>query len=276
MISKEFEAFLEYIIVTKALSKNTIKAYESDLKQMEEKAKKPLIELDNAEVLKLLLHVDNKHSLNRKLSTLNAFFNFCHKSHFSEDKLSFRLSKVPSKLPQFLEYKEVQNGLSLIDKEKVIGLRDYALILMLYATGMRISEMLALKLDDIESGWIRVREAKGDKERMIPVAPQALDAMDNYINALAVDRDRIWLNYQNKPLSRISAFKICKKYLNVSPHVLRHSYATALIVGGADLRVVQELLGHASLLTTQIYTHIQKQNLAQTMEQCHPMAQGQT
>ncbi len=272
MISKEFEAFLEYIIVTKALSKNTVKAYESDLKQIELLAKKPLIELDSSEVLKLLLHVENKYSLNRKLSTLNAFFNFCYKSHFNEDKLHFRLSKIPSKLPNFLEYEEVKSALSCIDTSNSLGLRDYALILMLYATGMRISEMLALRLDDINEGWIRVREAKGDKERMIPVATQALVALDKYLNSLHVSRDAIWLNYKYNTLSRISAFKICKKYLNVSPHVLRHSYATSLIIGGADLRVVQELLGHSSLLSTQIYTHIQKQNLAETMKKCHPMS----
>ena len=275
MISNEVEAFLEYVVVTKALSHNTIKAYESDLRQLESDAKKPLIELGSDDVLKLLLHVNNKYSLNRKLSTINAFFSFCYKSHFMGDKRHFRLSKLPSKLPVFLEYDEIQKGLDRIDTSSTLGKRDYALIMMLYATGMRISEMLDLRRDDIEEGWIRVRHGKGDKERYIPVAASALASLESYLDAQSFSKEHIWLNYQQKPLSRISAFKITKKYLNVSPHVLRHSYATALIVGGADLRVVQELLGHASLLTTQIYTHIQKQNLADTIASCHPIAQGE-
>lgn len=107
---------------------------------------------------------------------------------------------------------------------------------------------------------------------MIPIAQNALIQLKKYLSEVPFDKEQIWLNYKGQPLSRISAFKITQKYLGVSPHVLRHSYATALIIGGADLRVVQELLGHASLLTTQVYTHIQKQNLQETVLKHHPMA----
>ena len=101
----------------------------------------------------------------------------------------------------------------------------------------------------------------------------AKDAIDEYLNASGFEKEYVWCNYQGTKLSRISAYKITQKYLGVSPHVLRHSYATSLIRGGADLRVVQELLGHASLMSTQIYTHIQKQDLKDTVEVSHPMAQ---
>jgi integrase/recombinase XerD len=129
-----------------------------------------------------------------------------------------------------------------------------------------------MRLEDIEGNWLRVRHGKGDKERLIPIAKEALVLLHSYLSSVPFDTQQIWLNYTGKPLSRISAFKITQKYLGVSPHVLRHSYATALILGGADLRVVQELLGHASLLTTQVYTHIQKQNLQETVLKHHPMA----
>ncbi len=126
--------------------------------------------------------------------------------------------------------------------------------------------------EDIEGEWLRIRHAKGEKERIVPIAPIAKRAIDSYIGELKKQKEFVWCNYKGDKLSRISAYKITRKYLGVSPHVLRHSYATSLIAGGADLRVVQELLGHSSLLTTQIYTHIQKHDLKETVEVCHPMA----
>ncbi len=142
----------------------------------------------------------------------------------------------------------------------------------MFASGARISECLALRKEDIEDGWLHIRHAKGEKERIVPVAKVAVDAIKIYLNKRESDNEYVWCNYRGESLSRITAYKITQKYLQVSPHVLRHSYATALISGGADLRVVQELLGHASLMTTQIYTHIQKQDLKETVEVCHPLA----
>ena len=271
-MSNALEAFLEYITVTKALSKKTIESYKNDLLIIEQTAKRSLLELGTKEILNLLMVYDNKRTLNRKLSSVNAFFDFCYKSQFTDEKAHNRLSKVPKTLPKFLSFKEVQAGLALIDRTTWIGQRDYALILFLYASGTRISECLAMSRDDIEGEWLHVRHAKGDKERMVPLAEVALQAIQVYLHTAPFDKEKIWLNYQGKVLSRISAFKITQKYLGVSPHVLRHSYATSLILGGADLRVVQELLGHSSLLTTQIYTHIQKQNLQKTVNACHPLA----
>ena len=271
-MSNELEAFLEYIIVTKALSRRSVEAYKNDLTHIEDLLKKSLINLDSNEVLNLLTLYTNKRTLNRKLSAVNAFFAFCYKSRFADEKNRFKLSKVPKTLPKFLSFIDVKNGLSLIDRSTWIGMRDYALILFLYASGTRISECLALGREDIEGEWLHVRHTKGDKERIVPIATIALQAMKEYLKESPYEKDDIWLNYQGKPLSRISAYKITQRYLGVSPHVLRHSYATSLIIGGADLRVVQELLGHASLLTTQIYTHIQKQNLRDTVRICHPLA----
>ena len=274
-MSNELEAFIEYISVIKALSKKSVEAYQSDLEALEKALDKPLIELDSTSLFGALSIYKNKRTLNRKLSSVNAFFDFCYKNQFSQEKTKLKFSKIPKLLPKFLPYKEIQNALSQIDKSTLIGLRDYALILFLYASGARISECLALRREDIEGEWLHIRHAKGEKERMVPIAKVAILAVDSYLNEMKKNNGHVWCNYKGGKLSRISAYKITQKYMGVSPHVLRHSYATSLISGGADLRVVQELLGHASLLTTQIYTHIQRQDLKETVEVCHPMAKEQ-
>jgi len=271
-LSNELEAFLEYITVTKALSKKSIEAYKSDLLSIENELNKSLIYLDSKTLLTLLGKYENKRTLNRKLSSVNAFFDFCYKNQYKEQQNKLKFAKIPKLLPKFLSYKEIKNSIELIDKSSVVGLRDYALILFLYASGTRISECLSLTREDIEGEWLHVRHAKGEKERIVPIAKSAINAVNRYLDASKFDNDFIWLNYKGNQLSRISAYKITQKYLGVSPHVLRHSYATSLITGGADLRVVQELLGHSSLLTTQIYTHIQREDLKETVEVCHPMA----
>jgi len=270
MMSGPLEAFIEYITVTRALSARTVEAYKNDLLQIETAASVPLIELETGEVLKLLGGIENKRTLNRKLSSLNAFFAFCHSRRFLDEAERFSLAKIPKNLPKFLSYEAIEAGMAVIGTEKWTELRDRALIMFLYATGVRISEALAVERSDFEGEWLRVRHGKGEKERLVPIADSAKRTIERYLDAVPFEKERLWLNYRGTPLSRISAYKITRKYLDVSPHVLRHSYATALIIGGADLRVVQELLGHASLLTTQIYTHVQKQNLKQTVLAYHP------
>ena len=264
-------AFEEYLSVTKALDTLTISSYISDLTQLEESSKKTLTKLDTSDILKYLSTFENKRTLNRKLSSINAFFHFCHKQNFTHEKIKIPMAKVPKDLPKYMNSEEILNGLKGIDRSSLIGLRDYTLILFLYASGCRISEALSVQRSDIVDGWLKIRFAKGEKERIVPLAPIAVEALELYLQEQDVASSYIWLNYRGDVLSRISAYKIVKKYLGVSPHVLRHSFASSLIMGGADLRVVQELLGHSSLETTQIYTHIQKQNLADTMNSYHPL-----
>ena len=272
-MSSGVDAFLEYITIIKALSPKTIEAYRHDLGEIEKITGKPLLELESSSLFKALSFTANKRTLNRKLSALNSFLDFCHRSQFDSNLSKFTLSKVPKTLPHYLPYESIMSALEGVDRSDWLGLRDYALILFLYATGTRISECLNAQEDDIEGEWLRVRHAKGEKERYIPIAQEALQALRVYQDACPSIKQRsLWLNYRYEPLSRVSAFKITQKYLGVSPHALRHSYATGLILGGADLRVVQELLGHSSLLTTQIYTHVQKHNLQQTVLEHHPMA----
>ena len=270
-ISNLLVAFEEYLSVTKALDTQTVSSYISDLTQLEELTQKTLTKLDTTDVLKFLATFDNKRTLNRKLSSINAFFHFCHIQDFTHEKIKIPMAKVPKNLPKYVSNEEILDSINLIDRSTVMGLRDYALILFLYASGCRISEALLVQRADIVDGWLKIRFAKGEKERVVPLAPVATQAMELYLSEQTLSSPYIWLNYRGEPLSRISAYKIVKKYLGVSPHVLRHSFASSLIIGGADLRVVQELLGHSSLETTQIYTHIQKQNLADTMHRYHPL-----
>ena len=271
-MSNELEAFLEYISINKALSKKSVEAYKSDLEHIEEYLNSSLINLDSAKLFDALSIYKNKRTLNRKLSSINSFFDFCYKQNFSDEHSKLKFAKIPKLLPKFLEYQDIKNALELIDRTTWIGKRDYALILFLFASGARISEALELSVGDIDGEWLHIRHAKGEKERIVPLAKVAINAIKEYLLALEFENDFIWCNYKGTKLSRISAYKITQKYLGVSPHVLRHSYATSLIRGGADLRVVQELLGHASLMTTQIYTHIQKQDLKDTIEICHPVS----
>jgi len=265
-------AFEEYLSVTKALDELTVSSYLGDLKQLAERVKKPLTKLETTDILSFLSTFENKRTLNRKLSSINTFFAFCHHLSFTHEKINIPMAKVPKNLPKYLSPEEIMAGLGLIDRSTLQGLRDYALILFLYASGCRVSEALNAQRSDVLEGWLKIRFAKGEKERVVPLAPVAVEALEIYLEKQTMASSYLWLNYRGEQLSRISAYKIVKKYLGVSPHVLRHSFASSLIIGGADLRVVQELLGHSSLETTQIYTHIQKQNLQDTMRSYHPLS----
>jgi len=272
-LSKELEAFLEYLLINKGVSKNTFSSYRSDLIAYEKFLEKDLIKISNEDVMKYLSTIENKRTLNRKLSSINAFFDFAYKQQWSDEKLKLKQAKIPKSLPKFLSKEVILDSVSFINikENSWLDLRDKALILTLYATGLRVSEAMNLKKIDINDGWVKVEMAKGEKQRLVPIAQIAVDAINDYLHKRAVVSDYIFVNSKGGKLSRISAFNITKKYLNVSPHTLRHSFATALVLGGADLRVVQELLGHSSLITTQIYTHIQKENLKETILKYHPL-----
>jgi len=270
-LSRYLEAFLEYLLINKGVSKNTYESYKRDLVQFEEFLKKPIIDATTEDIISFLSTIDNKRSLNRKLSSINSFFEYAYKYGISENKPKVKQAKIPKTLPKFLTKEEIINAVNNIEVKTWRDLRDKALILFLYATGTRISEALNVKISDIEDGWVKIEMAKGEKQRVVPIAKVALDAINEYLYKRNCSNEYIFVNKNCEKLSRISAFNITKKYLNVSPHVLRHSFATALVLGGADLRVVQELLGHASLNTTQIYTHIQKENLKDTVLKYHPL-----
>ena len=272
MSSDLIEAFREYLVVNRALSKNTIESYITDITQFKEFVKKDLLSVDTIDFIEFLKNFKNRRTQNRKLASLNAFYKFCKELEFGEVKIKVASAKIPKTLPFFLEYEKIIEDIKKIETKSWIDLRDKAIILFLYATGVRVSELISLQKEDIKDNWLRVRFAKGQKERVVPIAPVALKALKEYLAARNDNSPYLFINYKKEAISRVSIFKITKKYLNVSPHILRHSYATSLILGGADLRVVQELLGHSSLVTTQIYTHIQKNHLQETINTYHPLS----
>jgi len=268
------EAFKEYLTINRALGSNTIEAYINDITQFQDFYKKELLKADTNDILNFLKNFSNSRTLNRKLASINAFYNFCSELEFANVDIKLKSSKIPKSLPKFLSYEQITQATKSIKIKSWLDLRDRAIILFLYASGVRVSEAISANRQDINNGWLKVRFAKGEKERLVPVAKVAIDAINEYLQAREDSLPELFLNYKKEPLSRVSVFKITKKYLGVSPHVLRHSYASSLILGGADLRVVQELLGHSSLLTTQIYTHIQKPHLKDTVNQYHPLAKS--
>jgi integrase/recombinase XerD len=271
-MSPILEAFSEYISITKSLNPSTVQCYLSDLEAFESSLSKGIIQSDTSDVVAFLASFGNKRTLNRKLSAVNSFFHFCAQEDFIQRFPKIKQAKIPKNLPKFLDYACLTHSIACIDTSNWIGTRDKALILFLYATGVRISEAIKATKNDICEGWLRVRMGKGDKERLVPVAKQALDWLQYSFLKRPKFSEYLFLNYRGIPLSRVYAYKIIQKHLGVSPHVLRHSFATSMILGGADLRVVQELLGHASITTTQIYTHIQRQDLQDTILTHHPLA----
>lgn len=270
--SRLIEAYKEYLLVIRNLSKNSIDAYISDLCEFSNFIDKDFLNVDTDDLLKYLSSIKNNRSQNRKASSINLFYDFCLEKYDFSDKPKAVMAKITKSLPKYLEFEDIQKGLALIDRSNTIGLRDYAMILFLYATGLRVSELINTKKSDINDSWLKVRYAKGAKQRMVPIATNALEAINDYLRQRETKSEYLWLNYQGNPLSRISVYKITMKYFNVSPHVFRHSFATSLILGDADLIVVSELLGHENLVTTQIYTHIAQHHLQETINNFHPLS----
>ncbi|HGE72899.1 TPA: tyrosine recombinase XerC, partial [Candidatus Poribacteria bacterium] len=224
----------------------------------------------------------------RRLSSLRSFFKYLYKRGYLETDPTSAVSspKIQRKLPDYLEISEIEALLSIPDKNDIIGLRDRAILELLYSTGMRVSEMLALDLSDIDrsNAIVKVR-GKGKKERIIPIGSYAMSALNDYLKI----RDKLKVKRSNQALfvsergNRIPDSKSINRRIskyaksagikkNVTAHTLRHTFATHLLNAGADLRSVQELLGHEKLATTQIYTHVSAERLKEVYEKAHPRA----
>ena len=281
-------SFLDSLFIEKGLSKNTIKSYESDLKEFfawcHNIHKKLPSKLTSSSINIYLGYLFNKNikssSVNRKLSTLKAFYIFLYKQKLilkipTED---IETPKIQKKLPSTLSENEVEKLLKAPKDKNIIELRDKAMLEMLYATGMRISELVNLKEVNVDKNRQVVKVlGKGSKERLIPLGDEALDSLQKYLHKRNSRNIYIFLNNRDNKLSRVGFWQRVKIYLkrvhlksDITPHTLRHAFATHLLNRGADLRSVQLLLGHSDLSTTQIYTHIAKQRLSEMHKKHHP------
>lgn len=239
----------------------------------------------------LAQHQYSKSTTARKLATLRSFYKFLVKRNYlsSNPVTTIKTPKQDKKLPKFLEYDQVMRLLNTPPANTWLGSRDRAMLEVLYSTGMRVSELVGLNMDDVDflSEVIHIR-GKGKKERLCPIGSSALQSIQNYIefrnrrmaNDSGFDGKVLFANKHGKRLSTRSVRRKMDKYLieagldpSISPHTLRHSFATHMLNNGADLRSVQEMLGHQSLSTTQIYTHVTTSRMNEQYQKAHPMEQ---
>ena len=288
--------FMEYIEVEKGLSKNTQSAYKQDLVKflgyLTETGVTKLEQINKDNLAAYIYHLhrrkDSPASVARQIASLRSFFRYLSMEHLllKNPTVYLETPKLAQKLPHVLSVEEVEMLLAGPRGGSAAALRDKAMLELLYASGMRVSEMMELDQRQVDTELAFVRcIGKGNKERIIPLGRKAVKAVSDYLEngrpKLVKKRgvQALFLNYLGKRLTRQGFWKIIKKYArdqginkDITPHTLRHSFATHLLANGADLRSVQELLGHADVATTQIYTHLTNVKLKEIYLKTHPRA----
>ncbi|QFT89499.1 Tyrosine recombinase XerD [Bacillus sp. THAF10] len=293
----ELKDFIHFLIVEKGLANNTVVSYERDLKSYLQYMEKvecvgDLNKVSRSTILQFLkfLHDKGKSSktIARHIASIRSFHQFLLREKVTEQDPTVHIDrpKQEQKLPHVLSVEEVQALLEVPDVQKVYGKRDKAMLELLYATGIRVSELISLDISDVHltMGFVRC-VGKGNKERIIPLGKLAQEAISLYIEESRGQikkkktTDALFLNHLGNRLSRQGFWKILKKLTQeagiqkeLTPHTLRHSFATHLLENGADLRAVQEMLGHADISTTQIYTHVTKNRMKDVYTMFHPRA----
>ncbi|GAB3496044.1 site-specific tyrosine recombinase XerD [Spirosoma knui] len=293
-------AFKNYLTLERSLAENSVDAYLHDAEKLYEyilltdPARTP-IEVGEKELMNFLKYLGElgltAHSQARMLSGLKSFFSYLILENLitHDPTQLLKAPKLGRKLPDTLTFPEIERILEAIDLSTPGGTRDRAMLEVLYSSGLRVSELLNLRLTNcyFREGFIRVL-GKGDKVRLVPIGQDAIHYTQIYVEHVRSkldvqkgDEDTIFLNLRGKQLSRISVFTTIKKLADeaginktISPHTFRHSFATHLIEGGADLRAVQQMLGHESITTTEIYTHLDRDYLQQTLREYHPRGIG--
>ncbi len=288
------EGFLASLWTEAGLADNTIAAYRSDLESFADFCQHSRVnfrDLSPADVQAFLIRLREKDSLAlssiaRRLTAVKIFCRHCfQQGHLARDVAA--LMEPPKKwqrLPQVLNTRQVEALLSTPDDGDPLAVRDRAILELFYATGLRVTELVTLRLDDVrlDMGYVRCL-GKGRKERIVPVGSHAADALQAYLRDLRPQlsdgrsTDRVFLSRTGRPMDRTNCWRLVVKYARrmgvqgrLSPHTLRHCFATHLLAGGADLRVVQEMLGHANVATTQIYTHVDSSRLKAIHQKFHP------
>ncbi len=288
--------FKSYLQVERSLSVNSVDAYISDVKKLAAFAKKKKIselKINKSDLSNFILAVSKEgisaRSQSRIISGIKAFYKYLiMEDYITADPTQLLESpKIGMKLPDTLSIEEIDKLIAAIDLSTEQGERNRAMLEILYSCGLRVTELITLKLSNVSfvEGFIKVI-GKGDKERLAPIGKTALKYLNIYISEVRNHQniqkgyeDIIFLNRRGKQLTRVMIFTIIKQLAEkiglkkkISPHTFRHSFATHLIQGGADLRAVQEMLGHESITTTEIYTHLDKEYLREAIIQFHPRA----
>ncbi len=290
--------YLHFLQVERQLAANTITSYERDLTAyidfLVTKKIAHVDEITRNEILNYLQETKDigksTRTISRYISSIRSFHQFLlrEKVASGDPTVHLEMPKVEQKLPDVLSMVEVDHLIAAPDRSKLQGKRDYALLEILYGTGMRVSELVDLNMEDVHltMGFVRVF-GKGGKERIVPLGQKAIDGCTEYINEarrkfiqkVGTPVDALFVNMRGGRLTRQGCWKILKKYAleanlkkELTPHILRHSFATHLIENGADLRAVQEMLGHADISTTQIYTHVSRSRLKEVYTKFHPRA----
>ena len=296
MLEQAVDDYIVFLTVEKGASQNTIEAYSNDVRKLTQYLSDEKInnwrEVDSYTIRGYLAFMQAEQITNttraRNVAALKSFFRFLYMEKYTESNLG-ELLDVPRKekvLPKYLTMEEVERLLEAPDITTPNGCRDKAMLELLYASGLRVSELITLRLNDISFEMAYVRcFGKGSKERIIPLGSYALDALAHYIEVCRPkvannwQTDTLFLNKNGKGLTRQGFWKLIKKYgreaaitADITPHVLRHSFATHLLSGGADLRAIQEMLGHADIATTQIYTHLLGEQMLDVYNAAHPRA----
>lgn len=288
------DSYLNYLIIEKGLADNTITAYSSDLsffmEFIEVSGRKDIKDIEQSEILKYLIFMRDQgldaKSRARKLIAVRGFFKYlCREDIIEKDPVkAIDLPRSSLKLPDVVSVPQIKKLLDAPDEDTPAGIRDGAMLELLYASGLRVSELINVKTMDVnlEAGFVRVF-GKGSRERVIPLGSYAIDRIEKYKSEarhffLKEERsDFLFLAKRGKPMTRQGFWKIIKGYClktglmsSISPHTFRHSFATHLLEGGADLRAVQIMLGHSDISTTQIYTHISRDHLRSVHTKYHP------
>ena len=287
MIDRYIEKFIRYLEIEKNYSGHTILNYTLDLDDFKSfLGETDIAKVDYLTIRKYLAILKEKNlgsrSVARHLSTLRSFFRFLNREGFLKVNpiLSVSSPKLDKHLPDFMTEDEVSRVLVSVHLGDKMGLRDRAIMELFYSTGIRIGELAGLRVSDIDFiGGVAKVFGKGKKERMVPVGDTALSAVRAYLEKRKKESDTLFLNKNGSRISVRGIRNVVKKYLmlagmkkGISPHTFRHSFATHLLNRGADLRSVQELLGHANLSTTQIYTHLTTDKLKSVYNKAHPRA----
>ena len=283
----EIEIFRLYLTTERGLSLKTLEAYLGDIGKFSLFCQgKPLVSVVEEDLMAFFIkerEISASSTLRRRFMALKVFYTFLHKEGLLNRNIFKFLSspKMWQKVPKALQEREIERLLAQPD-ETPIGKRDKAILELLYGAGLRVSELVGLTLYSVDEEGVRVM-GKGSKERVVPIGEKGIESLDRYLATRegGARADPLFLNKKGKPVDRIDVWHIIKKYSKqaglqtvVSPHTLRHSYATHLLNRGADIRVIQDLLGHQAIASTERYTQVSNRELKEKFKRAHPALEG--